>query len=123
MIQAIVSGDPETFYDREIAEREKARLPPFGRMAALIVSASDRAAAEGHARSLRRVAPAARDIAVLGPAEAPMALIRGRYRFRLLVHGARQSDLQAFVARMIEAAPVPRGSVRVQIDIDPQSFM
>ena len=123
VIQAIVSGDPETFYEREIAEREKARLPPFGRMAALIVSASDRAAAERHARGLRRAAPAARDIAVLGPAEAPMALIRGRYRFRLLVHGARQSDLQAFVARMVEAAPGPRGSVRVQIDIDPQSFM
>ncbi|WP_136658223.1 primosomal protein N' [Nitratireductor sp. XY-223] len=123
VIQAIVSGDAESFYAREIDERERAKLPPFGRMAALIVSAADRPEAEAHARGLRRAAPAAHDIQVLGPAEAPMALIRGRYRYRLLVHGGRQSDLQAFVAKMIENGPNPRGSVRVQIDIDPQSFM
>ena len=123
VIQAIVSGDRETFYVREIDERERAKLPPFGRMAALIVSATDRPDAEAHARGLRRAAPGARDIHVLGPAEAPMALIRGRYRYRLLVHGSRQSDLQSFVARMIQDGPKPRGSVRVQIDIDPQSFM
>lgn len=123
VMQAIVSGDREAFYAREIDERERAGLPPFGRLAALIVSANDRAAAENHARDLRRAAPRTRDIVVLGPAEAPLALIRGRHRFRLLVHGKKQSDLQSFVARMVENGPKQRGSVRVQIDIDPQSFM
>ena len=123
VMQAIVSGDRETFYTREIDERRRAALPPFGRLAALIVSASDRQASEAHARGLRRAAPATADIAVLGPAEAPIALIRGRYRYRLLVHGQKRSDIQGFVRRMIESGPKPRGSVRVQVDIDPQSFM
>ena len=122
VMQAIVSGDRESFYAREIEEREKAKMPPFGRMAALIVSAGDRAEAENHARGLRQAAPRDGDIQVLGPAEAPLALIRGRYRFRLLVHGSRKCDIQGFVARTIEHGPKVRGSVRVQIDIDPQSF-
>ncbi|MEM6462729.1 MAG: primosomal protein N' [Pseudomonadota bacterium] len=123
VIEAIISGDRERFYSREIAERERAGLPPFGRMASLIVSAAHRIDAEGHARGLRKAAPHAADIRVLGPAEAPMALIRGRYRYRLLVHGSKRSDLQAFIAQMIEHGPKVRGSVRVQIDIDPQSFL
>ncbi|MEX3011651.1 primosomal protein N' [Hoeflea sp. TYP-13] len=123
VIQAIVSGDREAFYEREIDERERAKLPPFGRMAALIVSAANRVEAEAHARGLRQAAPRTGDIQVLGPAEAPLSLIRGRYRYRLLVHGGRQADIQGFVARMIDKGPKIRGSVRVQIDIDPQSFM
>ncbi len=123
VIAAIISGDPETFYEREIAERERAGLPPFGRLAALVISAAHRSEAENHARDLRRAAPGLADIRVLGPAEAPLALVRGRYRYRLLIHGRKQSDIQSYVARMIEAGPKPRGSVRVQIDIDPQSFL
>jgi len=123
VIGAIVSGDREAFYEREIEERRRNRLPPFARMAALIVSATDRAVAEGHAKGLRRAAPAASGISVLGPAEAPLSLVRGRYRFRLLVHGERKSDLQGYIARTIGTGPKPRGSVRVQIDIDPQSFL
>lgn len=123
VMQAIVSGDREAFYAREIDERERASLPPFGRLAALIVSANDRVTSETHARGLRQAAPRTRDISVLGPAEAPLSLIRGRYRFRLLVHGKKQSDIQSFVATMIENGPKQRGSVRVQVDIDPQSFM
>ncbi|WP_159589411.1 primosomal protein N' [Chelativorans xinjiangense] len=123
VMQALVSGDAETFYEREIAERERAGLPPFGRLAALIVSAATRVEAESHARALRRSAPAASEIEVLGPAEAPLALVAGRHRFRLLVQGPRRADLQAYLRRLIAAAPRPRGSVRVQVDIDPQSFL
>ena len=65
----------------------------------------------------------ARDIQVLGPAEAPLALIAGRHRFRLLVQGERRSDIQAYVRAMLAAGPKLRGSVRVQVDIDPQSFL
>jgi len=122
VIRAIVSGDADAFYEREIAERERSGLPPFGRLASLIVSGATRAEAEGHARQLRRSAPSSADISVLGPAEAPLALLGGRHRFRLLVHGERKSDMQAFL-RALLAGPRPRGTVRVQVDIDPQSFL
>lgn len=123
VMQAIVSGDAAAFYEREVVEREKALLPPFGRLASLIISADTRAEAETHARGLRASAPQASGIMLLGPAEAPLALIRGRYRFRLLVHGKRNSDMQAFMRAMLGNGPRERGSVHVQVDIDPQSFL
>jgi primosomal protein N' (replication factor Y) len=123
VMQALVSGDAEAFYERETAERERTALPPFGRLAGIVVSAETRGEAETHARALRRAAPAAKDISVLGPAEAPLALVGGRHRFRLLVHGERKSDMQGFLRALIAAGPKPRASLRVQIDIDPQSFL
>jgi primosomal protein N' (replication factor Y) len=123
VMRAIVSGDAEAFYDKEIAEREVSHLPPFGRLAGIVVSALTRAEAEAHARGLRRAAPDVRDIHVLGPAEAPLALLAGRHRFRLLVQGERRSDIQSFIRAMLASGPKQRGSVRVQVDIDPQSFL
>ncbi len=123
VMRAIVSGDSESFYEREIAERETMRLPPFGRLAGVIVSAQTKAEAEGHARGLRRAAPEARDIHVLGPAEAPLSLIAGRHRYRLLVQGERRSDIQSYIRAMLASGPKERGSIRVQVDIDPQSFL
>jgi primosomal protein N' (replication factor Y) len=123
VMRAIVSGNADAFYEREVAERERAVLPPFGRLAGVIVSAASRAEAEGHARGLRQAAPPATDIFVLGPAEAPLALLGGRHRFRLLVQGERRADMQGFVKAMLAAGPKVRGSVRVQVDIDPQSFL
>ncbi|PAP99690.1 primosomal protein N' [Mesorhizobium mediterraneum] len=123
VMRAIVSGDAEAFYEREITERERAALPPFGRLAGVIVSAATRAEAEGHARGLRRAAPQASDLFVLGPAEAPLSLIGGRHRFRLLIQGERRADMQGFIRAMLAEGPKIRGSVRVQVDIDPQSFL
>ena len=123
VMRAIVSGDAETFYERETAERERFAMPPFGRLAAIIVSADTRADAEAHARELRRGAPQADDIRVLGPAEAPLAVIAGRHRFRLLVHGERRADMQAYLRTTLAAGAKPKGSVRVQVDVDPQSFL
>jgi primosomal protein N' (replication factor Y) len=123
VMRAIVSGDSESFYEKEIAERRTSRLPPFGRLAGIIVSALTRPEAEAHARGLRRAAPAANDLHVLGPAEAPLALLGGRHRFRLLVQGERKSEIQSFIREMLAAGPKQRGSVRVQVDIDPQSFL
>ncbi|MER9317413.1 primosomal protein N' [Mesorhizobium sp. M0659] len=123
VMRAIVSGDAEAFYEREIAERERAVLPPFGRLAGVIVSAVTRAEAEGHARGLRRAAPQASDLFVLGPAEAPLSLLGGRHRFRLLIQGEKRADIQGFIRTMLAEGPKQRGSVRVQVDIDPQSFL
>ena len=123
VMQALVSGDASAFYEREIGERERAALPPYGRLVSIIVSADNRAEAEGHARALRLAAPSGTDIAILGPAEAPLALIRGRHRFRLLVHGRRSSDMQGFVRAMLQNGPKERKSIQVQVDVDPQSFL
>ncbi|MGE3306244.1 MAG: primosomal protein N' [Rhizobiaceae bacterium] len=123
VMRAIVSGEAEAFYERETSERERAHLPPFGRLAGVVVSAQTKAEAEAHARGLRRAARAATDLHVLGPAEAPLALIAGRHRYRLLVQGERRSDIQAYIRAMLAAGPKVRGSVRVSVDIDPQSFL
>jgi primosomal protein N' (replication factor Y) len=125
VLRAIANDDREGFYQEEIAARRAARLPPFGRLAALIVSAGNRGEAEGHARNLRRAAPAIENgrLRILGPAEAPMAMVRGRYRFRLLVHCERRFDLQGYLRGWLAVAPREKGSVRLQIDVDPQSFL
>lgn len=123
VMQAIVAGRSDAFYEREIDERRKAGLPPFGRLASVIISAENRAEAETYARGLRAAAPYSSTIALLGPAEAPLSLIRGRYRFRLLVHAQRSDDIQSYLGQMLQKGPKQRGSVHVQLDIDPQSFL
>jgi primosomal protein N' (replication factor Y) len=140
VIAALMSGDAERFYREEIEQRRLGGLPPFGRLAAIIVSAEDRGAAEAHARALAqaahrlpgaktwRVAPLGgqreeNEIVLLGPAEAPIAVLRKRHRFRLAAKAPRSADLQGFLRAMLAAAPEPRGGVRVAIDVDPQSFL
>jgi primosomal protein N' (replication factor Y) (superfamily II helicase) len=140
VIAALISGDAERFYSEETEQRRLGGLPPFGRLAAIIVSAEDRGAAEAHARALARAAhrlpegknwrvaplggrPQADEIVLLGPAEAPIAVVRKRHRFRLAAKAPRSADLQGFLRAMLAAAPEPRGGVRVAIDIDPQSFL
>ena len=122
VIAALLTGDPESFYRAEIASREAAGMPPFGRLAALIISAAERSDAERHARDLARCAEATGGIMVLGPAEAPIALLRGRHRMRLLVKTERNVDLQAYLRAWLKRAPKIKGSVRVHVDVDPQSF-
>ena len=123
VIQAIASGDHEGFYEREIESRRLASLPPFGRLASIIVSGTDRREAENHAKALRLACPKTEDVRVLGPAEAPIHLVRSRYRFRLLIHAQRSFNLQDWMRGWFAGAPKPRGSIRVQIDVDPQSFV
>jgi primosomal protein N' (replication factor Y) (superfamily II helicase) len=120
---ALVAGDRDAFYDQEIIAREEAGLPPFVRLASLIVSARDGPAAEAHARSLAAAAPRDDATRILGPAEAPLALIRGRRRWRLLIKAARNFDLPSYLRRWLAAAPQPKGSVQVTVDVDPQSFL
>jgi primosomal protein N' (replication factor Y) (superfamily II helicase) len=123
VIAALISGDAERFYREETRGRERAGLPPFGRLAALIVSANERDAAEAHARSMAQAADPPPGVAVLGPAEAPLALIRGRYRFRLLVKTEREVDLQAYLRAWLGRCPKVRGNLKVSVDVDPQSFL
>jgi primosomal protein N' (replication factor Y) len=123
VIAALVSGDRDTFYDREIAARREAGLPPFGRLAALLVTSGSREAAEGYAREMARAAPQAAKIHILGPAEALLSVIRGRHRYRLLVKAAREADLQAYLRLWLGQVPKAKGDVRLTVDIDPYSFL
>jgi primosomal protein N' (replication factor Y) len=122
VMRALISGDREAFYSSEIALRERTQYPPFGRLAALIVTANERHAAEGYARALASAAPRDEAVRVLGPAEAPIAVVRGRHRFRLLAKSARNFDLSAYLREWLSGAPKRKGSVRLDVDIDPQSF-
>ena len=67
--------------------------------------------------------PGDSEIVLLGPAEAPIAVVRKRHRFRLAAKAPRSADLQGFLRAMLAAAPPPRGGVRVAVDVDPQSFL
>ncbi len=123
VMQAIVSGDREAFYRREIEERRTARLPPFSRLVALIATGTERAETLAFATALRRAAPEDPAVSVFGPAEAPLAVIRGRYRFRLLAEAPRAVDLQGYVRKWLAGGPKQRGPLRIQVDVDPQSFL
>lgn len=123
LMKAITAGDPAAFYAREAEERRVSGLPPFGRLAAVLVSGSDGPETLGYARRLARAAPHLDGITVLGPAEAPLALLRGRFRYRLLVKSARSIDLQGYMRDWLQHSEPARGSLRVVIDIDPQSFL
>jgi primosomal protein N' (replication factor Y) (superfamily II helicase) len=123
VIGALVAGDRDAFYAREIEARREAGMPPFGRLAAILVSAGDRAVAEGYAREVARAAPRAEKIEVLGPAEAPLSVIRGRYRYRLLVKAPREADLQDYLRLWLDHVPKARGDTRLFVDIDPYNFL
>ena len=123
VMQALIACDREAFYASEIAARERTGYPPFGRLAGLIISAGDRSSAESFARKLVSVAPLDERVQLLGPAEAPLAVIKGRYRFRLLLKSARGFDLSDYLRQWLAAAPKPKGNLKLEVDVDPQSFL
>jgi len=122
VIAALVSGDAESFYGAETEARHEAAMPPFGRLAAIIVSSEDKEEADATARRLGRAAPEVEGMAVFGPAPAPLAMLRGRHRFRLLVHAARSLDVQDVIRDWL-AGVEWSAKVRVAVDVDPYSFL
>src|SRR6202166_4324421 len=123
VMRALIAQDREAFYDAEIEVRERDHYPPFGRLASIVVSGSDKHATESHARALARAAPTHDEVRILGPAEAPLALVRGRHRYRLLIKAPRNFDLSAYLRQWLAAAPKKHGSIKLDIDVDPQSFL
>jgi primosomal protein N' (replication factor Y) len=122
VMQALAAQDRDAFIEAEMEARELAVLPPFGRLAALIVSGPDPVALEAYVRQLASVAPNADGVDIFGPADAPLALIRGRRRKRFLVRADRSVDLQGFLAAW-RARARPPGAIRVVLDVDPYSFL
>lgn len=122
VMQALKAQDRDGFVAVEMAEREAARLPPFGRLAAIIASGPDAEQLETFVRALAAAVPNTTDVEVYGPADAPLALVRGRRRKRFLIRADRNVDLQAFLAAWRARVRAP-GAIRVTIDVDPYSFL
>ncbi|QDM41886.1 primosomal protein N' [Altererythrobacter sp. TH136] len=122
VIAALAGGDREAFYEAETEARRHAGAPPFGRWAAIIVSSEDEAEAKEAARMIGGTQPNAPDVAILGPAPAPLSLLRGRYRYRLLINARRSAQVQDVIRDWLAPLRFPQG-VRVSIDIDPYSFV
>jgi primosomal protein N' (replication factor Y) len=122
VMKALAANDRDRFLEAEAAQRRAAHLPPFARLAALIVSAPDAEAADFAARALARAGPHMPGVTVLGPAPAPLTVLRGRHRRRLLVQAERGVNLQALLREWLAKVRFA-GSTRLQVDIDPYSFL
>ncbi|WP_339770426.1 primosomal protein N' [uncultured Pseudosulfitobacter sp.] len=123
VIRAILAGDEEGFWRAEAAQREAAGVPPYGRMAGIILSGPDVAAVFDIANHLARADGPLRQVGaqVYGPAPAPIARVRGRHRVRMLVKADKGVALQAALRAWVKQVQI-RGDIRLAIDIDPQSF-
>ncbi|MDE2301083.1 MAG: primosomal protein N' [Sphingomonadales bacterium] len=122
VIAALAAGNRDAFYAAETDARRGAGAPPFGRWAAIIVSAPEEAEAREAARAIGALRPNLRDVVIWGPAPAPMTLLRGRYRYRLLVNARRSAQLQDIIRGWLEPLRFA-SAVRVAVDIDPYSFV
>ncbi len=122
VMQALKAQDRDAFTTAELEEREIAGLPPYGRLAALIVSGPDAVQLEAFVEKMAQAAPNAEGVAVYGPADAPLGQIRGRRRKRFLIRADRTVDLSAYLAAW-RARFRPPGMIRVAIDVDPYSFL
>ncbi|WP_316861939.1 primosomal protein N' [uncultured Cohaesibacter sp.] len=123
VIAALAKGDREEFYTYELDQRRKAAMPPFGRLASVILSCEHREAALAYGRDMIRAVPHTEGVRVLGPAEAPLSVLRGRFRFRLLVSAPRNFPLSQWLRQWLQDCPKTTGSLRIQIDVDPVSFV
>lgn len=122
VIAALAAGDRDAFYEAETEARRGAGAPPFGRWAAIIVSSEDENEAKEAARAIGGTQPRIKDVMILGPAPAPLSLLRGRYRYRLLINARRSAQVQDIIRDWLGQLNFPRG-VRVSVDIDPYSFV
>jgi primosomal protein N' (replication factor Y) len=122
VMQALKAGDRDRFYALEAEERRQAGMPPFGRLAAVILSGGDPDEVDRLGRHLARTAPHQDGVQVLGPAPAPLALLRGRHRRRFLVKTRRDVAPQTVLRNWLSGVKT-RGDLALEIDIDPYSFM
>ncbi|HSI17277.1 MAG TPA: primosomal protein N' [Sphingomonas sp.] len=122
VMRALITGDADAFYFAETESRREAGAPPFGRFAGIVVSSEDQSAAHEIAKLIGRAAPEVEGMQVYGPAPAPLAMLRGRHRYRLLVHARRALDVQDVIRAWLGALEWP-SKVRVVVDVDPYSFV
>jgi primosomal protein N' (replication factor Y) len=122
VMAALATGDRAAFLAAERAERQAAGMPPFGRLAAIIVSGPREREVDATAQALGRVRPRIAGVDILGPAPAALSLLRGRHRRRFLVKAGREVSLQPILRDWLVAVK-PGKAVRIQVDVDPLSFL
>ncbi|MAM35516.1 MAG: primosomal protein N' [Micavibrio sp.] len=122
VIEALASGDRDQFLDVEAEERKAANMPPYARLGAIIIFCVDEDVTIATARNLAKCAPNGPGLVTYGPAQAPLYRIRGRYRYRFLVHAEKHLNIQKAISDWRALVKIP-STVKVQIDIDPQSFL
>jgi primosomal protein N' (replication factor Y) len=122
VMKALASGNRDGFLDMEAEDRMRFGLPPFGRLAAVIVSGNDEPLVNDTARALRHAAPLHADLEVWGPAPAALSRLRGQTRVRLLVKARRSVRLSDYLRGWLGSVKIP-GRVRVVVDVDPMSFV
>ena len=113
--------DRKKFIEHSLAERKDFNLPPFSFLTAIIISSSSKAKSESYSNSIVKSLKADKDITILGPVEAPLFLLRGQYRYRLLLKGKNRRSLNFFTQNMIKSCPPP-ANLRIIIDVDPYTF-
>ena len=119
---ALASDDRDAFLALETQLRASAAMPPFGRLAALILSGQNESQVEAQARAIGATRPHYRDVMIFGPTAAPIARLRGRYRMRFLIKAPRGVNLQEILSEWLDSHKIP-SQIHLQIDIDPYSFM
>jgi primosomal protein N' (replication factor Y) len=122
VLQSLLNNDRNGFIEFEKTTRRLLHYPPYGKLAALIVSGTDAKSVERAAANLGRTAPHTEHIEVLGPAPAPLYLLKDKYRYRLLLKTSRQINIQKVINEWL-AMNKTTGNIRVEVDIDPYSFM
>jgi len=122
VMKALVKGDRDAFMQSEMLERESYHLPPIWRLASLTVSGADSRQVIALANYLASIAPQDQKLRILGPAPAPFAMLRGRYRHRLMVQAPRNINLSLCIRQWLAPVKVPR-TLRIMVDIDPYSFL
>lgn len=122
LLEALAAGDRDGFLAHEKEIRQSAGMPPYGLLAGIVISGNDQMQTERFALDLARRVPRSNHIQVLGPAPAPLAQIRGRFRFRFLVKTTRDQEIQSFIRQWLHDVH-PKGNLRLSVDIDPYSFL
>ena len=122
VLKALVDNDRSRFLELEKQSRKMLNLPPYGKLAAIIVSGANEKATEKIAYELKKYAPNGEGISVLGPAPAPIYMLRGKFRYRLLLKTLRNINIQLILKKWLGMLNIP-ANVRVEVDVDPYSFM
>jgi primosomal protein N' (replication factor Y) len=121
IIQALRENNRGRFIEEEIASRQLLKMPPFGRLASLIITGPNQVVTHQVAQKIVKMAPSHKDIDILGPTPAPIHFLRGKYRFRVLVKTSADIKVQNMLGAWLKNAVIPNG-VDVRVDINPYSF-
>jgi primosomal protein N' (replication factor Y) len=122
-IRPVVDHDYESFYTEEISHRSALGYPPFGRLAQVVVSGTEEGEAREAAAQLARELPGCTGCEVLGPAPAPIARLRGRHRFQLLIKGSDRAAVWQMARRTATASGKLPAAVRVRVDVNPVDML